>query len=307
MGLAIPALKYLIKSSKKYHFKGPLLTLGNQDIYADYQTTLKYFKTFHLKPKKLKKISLTTSKDLININSKAKNYLHASSFFELLGINSKYYYDIDKFDFDKPKIIHDLQKPISKNFHNFFNLIIDVGTIEHIFDIKSVLFNIAKITKIGGYVLHLSPTHNFINHGFYQLSPTFFYDFYTQNGFRVIEAYYVEIKPNCYRFFEYNQDQDYTGLFINPLNRISSCFLFQKVINPNHLVYPDQYYYQKSFKKPTLLQSDFNRTILDKIVNKTRNVIPFRFHSYFFSIWYLTKSLFHKKKYFDLTFKDLSL
>lgn len=307
MGLAIPALKYLIKSSKKYHFKGPLLTLGNQDIYADIETTRKYFKTFHLKPKEVKKINLTTSSDLIKINPQAKNYLHASTFFELLGIDKKNYFDIDKFNFDKPKITHDLQEPITSKYNDFFNLIIDSGTIEHIFDIKSVMFNIARITKVGGYVLHFSPTHNFINHGFYQLSPTFFHDFYSQNGFEIVEAYYIEIRPNCYRFYEYHQDKDYTGLYINPLNRISSCFLVKKINNPKVLVYPNQYYYEKSSQNSAAVQSDFDRTILDKIVNRTRNIIPFQLHSYFFSIWYLAKGLFQKRKHFDLTFKDTTI
>jgi len=303
MGLTSPSLKFIIKIFKKYHLHGPILTLGNQDIYADYNQLLKYFHQLHYQPHHLNTPKLSSSQDLIKINPQAKNYIHASTFFESLGINTKEYFDIDKFDFDNPKIIHDLQQPIPKKFHDRFNFVLDSGTIEHIFDIKSVMDNIVKVTKIGGYVLHLAPTQNFINHGFYQISPTFFYDYYTQNGFRIIESYYVETRPNCYRFFQYNQNTDYTGLFVNPLNRIGSCFLVKKITDISTQTNPTQFYYQKLSNNPTGSKNDFNRTNFDKLTNNLRRLLPFKLHSYFFNLWYILKGLFQKRKYFDLNFE----
>ncbi|MCX6727111.1 MAG: hypothetical protein NTY75_04910 [Candidatus Shapirobacteria bacterium] len=303
MGLPSPSLKFIIKMFKKHHLGGPILTLGNQDIYADYNQILKYFSQLHYRPHHIDTPKLSSSQDLIKINSQAKNYIHASTFFESLGVKTKEYFDIDKFDFDSPKIIHDLQQPIPKKFYNYFNFILDSGTIEHIFDIKNVMDNIVKVTKIDGFVLHLTPTQNFINHGFYQISPTFFYDYYTQNGFKIIESYYIETRSNCYRFFQYDQKNDYTGLFINPLNRIGSCFLVKKVKNISSLINPTQYYYQQISQNPDSSKKDFNRSKLDKLTNIFRKFLPFKFHAYFFSLWYVLKGLVQKRKYFDLNFK----
>lgn len=64
--------------------------------------------------------------------------------------------------------------------HDF---IYDGGTIEHIFHVPNVMENIADTLKVGGTILHHSPTNNYVDHGFYQFSPTFFLDYYAANGF----------------------------------------------------------------------------------------------------------------------------
>ena len=204
MGLTSANLKFILKKSKKYKFKGPVMTFGNQDIYAYEDDIKKWAKNENIFLKSPRVILYSTSGDVSKINKETKKYIHAKTFFEFIGINKNNYYDIDKFPFDKPRIIHDLQYPIDSKFHNFFNLVIDSGTLEHIFDIRSVMENIVRITKRGGFVLQFIPAQNFLNHGFYQFSPTLFYDFYTSNGFEIIESYIVEVRGNKDRFYYYN-------------------------------------------------------------------------------------------------------
>ena len=65
-----------------------------------------------------------------------------------------------------------------------YDLVIDAGTIEHCFNIAQAVFNAANAVKVGGRIFH-SPPMSMVNHGFYNLCPTFFHDFYGQNGFKV--------------------------------------------------------------------------------------------------------------------------
>ena len=65
-----------------------------------------------------------------------------------------------------------------------FDLVIDPGTLEHCFNIGQAMMNAANAVKLGGSILHLSPM-NMPNHGFYNLSPTLYHDFYTQNGWSI--------------------------------------------------------------------------------------------------------------------------
>jgi hypothetical protein len=44
--------------------------------------------------------------------------------------------------------------------------------------------------------MHLSPSHNHIDHGFYMFSPTFHYDYYTSNNYKVIRSNIVEYSSN---------------------------------------------------------------------------------------------------------------
>lgn len=65
-----------------------------------------------------------------------------------------------------------------------YDLVIDAGTIEHCFNIAQAIINAAQAVNVGGHIFH-SPPLTMINHGFYNICPTFFHDFYTQNGFEI--------------------------------------------------------------------------------------------------------------------------
>ncbi|NQT93169.1 MAG: hypothetical protein HQ559_10445 [Lentisphaerae bacterium] len=127
----------------------------------------------------------------------------------MMGITD--YSDIDKFDRDKPVIQHDLNVAVPDCLCDRFNLIVDSGTIEHIFDVRQVMANIVQMCRTGGWVVHIAPASNFMDHGFYCMSPTFFYDYYSANGFGDFSCYLFQVgRPNhppgllkrsrCFRF-----------------------------------------------------------------------------------------------------------
>ncbi|MFH1062545.1 MAG: hypothetical protein V1747_06630 [Candidatus Omnitrophota bacterium] len=300
MGLSVRDIKYVIKTVDKYKIQGPLLTLGNQDIYATEQQVTGWMKEYNCKQCVPSSIEYSTSASTAKINTEARKYIHAKTFFEMLGIPADQYYDVDKFDFDKPKILFDMQDEVEQKFRDKFNFILDSGTLEHIFDIKGVLSNIVKMTNLNGYVLHLIPTHNFVNHGFYQCCPTLFYDFYMANGFKIVESYMVEIKPLFNRYHKYTQEQDYLGMYISPTNRYASVFLVQKIAEQPRIVNPDQYLYSKLAQNSDAVSANFNKSFIDKVTNFLRHIIPIKFHGVFFSIWQLMKRLEDKREYFDI-------
>ncbi|MFH2138272.1 MAG: hypothetical protein ABII88_07140 [Candidatus Omnitrophota bacterium] len=300
MGLSARDLKYVIRIVNKYKIQGPLLTLGNQDIYATKQQVIDWMKLDNCKQFIPSSIEYSTSASTVKVNEEAKKYIHAKTFFEFLGISADNYYDVDKFDFDKPKILFDMQDEVDQKLHNKFNFILDSGTLEHIFDVKQVLSNIVKMTKLNGYVLQLIPTHNFVNHGFYQCCPTLFFDFYMANGFKIVESYVVEIRQFCNRFYKYVQEQDYLGMYLSPTKRYASVFLVQKIKEQSKIVNPDQYLYSMLVKDTEEVTANFNKSFIDKVTNFLRHIIPIRFHGVFFSIWQFMKRLEEKREYFDI-------
>lgn len=300
MGLSVRDIKYIIKTVDKYKIQGPLLTLGNQDIYATHQQIIDWMADYNCKQSVPSSIDYSTSASTAKINAEARKYIHARTFFELLGIPAEQYYDVDKFDFDKPKILFDMQDEVEQKLCDKFNFILDSGTLEHIFDLKQVLSNIVKMTKLNGYVLHIIPTHNFVNHGFYQCCPTLFYDFYSANGFKIVEAYTVEIGHLRNRYFKYDQEKDYLGMYLSPNKRYVSVFLVQKIKQQLKIVNPDQYLYTMLAKNADAVSADFNKTFIDKFTNFLRHIIPIKFHGVFFSIWQFMKRLEEKREYFDI-------
>jgi len=67
-----------------------------------------------------------------------------------------------------------------------FDLVIDPGTLEHCFNIGQAVLNAANSVKAGGYIFHISPM-SMMNHGFYNLCPTLYHDFYAKNHWRIDE------------------------------------------------------------------------------------------------------------------------
>lgn len=301
MGLNTGILKYIIKVKKQYNLKGPILTFGNQDIYASEHDIVRWLKKEELPVRMPDKIQRSTSQSLLRVSPKTANFIHAKTFFEFLGIPKEEYYDIDKFDFDKPKILQDLEKPLDTKYHNFFNFVLDSGTIEHIFDVKTVMENIVNAVKVGGYALQVVPAENFLNHGFYQFSPTFFYDFYAANQFEIIEAYIIELRNFVYRFYSYDHMKDFTGLiFFNPKYRRVNCFLVRKLGKVRDITSPVQYLLQQSLCNHDKLEEEFKKTLFDKIVTVIRKYVPVAFHGYFYSLWVRMKTITSHRPYFDI-------
>lgn len=73
-----------------------------------------------------------------------------------------------------------------------FDLVIDPGTLEHCFNIGQAFFNAANAVKAGGYIFHISPM-SMMNHGFYNLCPTLYHDFYSQNNWRLDEIKFIQV------------------------------------------------------------------------------------------------------------------
>lgn len=66
-----------------------------------------------------------------------------------------------------------------------FGLVINHGTAEHIFDIANVFRVMHDHCNINGWMVHDAPLKGWIDHGFYCLQPTLFYDVAHANSYEV--------------------------------------------------------------------------------------------------------------------------
>jgi hypothetical protein len=78
----------------------------------------------------------------------------------------------------------DLNKPIELDRR--FDVVINHGTAEHIFRIGQVFQTIHESVVPGGMMIHESPFTGWIDHGFYSLQPTLFFDIADANHYRVV-------------------------------------------------------------------------------------------------------------------------
>lgn len=87
---------------------------------------------------------------------------------------------------------YDLNKPLPPL--GAFDLIINHGTAEHVFNIAQVFTSIHSACAIGGLMIHEAPFTGWIDHGFYCLQPTLFYDLAAVNGYEIVSVDIEEIK-----------------------------------------------------------------------------------------------------------------
>lgn len=94
---------------------------------------------------------------------------------------------IDASDYEDADIIFNLNNDCDDRWHNKFDLILDGGTLEHVFDIASAMKKLYRMLKPGGIIIHGSPLAGYVDHGFYSISPTFYLDFYDANDYEIIK------------------------------------------------------------------------------------------------------------------------
>lgn len=125
-----------------------------------------------------------------------RNYPTGDQIFKNLGFNV--IDSIDITNYEGANIVHDLNIPISDSFISEYDLVFDGGTTEHLFNQITALSNIHKLLKTGGVVVHYTPANNYLDHGFFQPQPSFYYEYYLANGYEIIDSYLIEAPRNFY-------------------------------------------------------------------------------------------------------------
>jgi SAM-dependent methyltransferase len=201
MGLVKPALRFIAREHRRKPFTGPILTLGRQDLLPTMDAIRALLIYEGITP-----ASARAGTDVASgIGARDKTEPRDVAFFKLLGVIEVLVLDYSPYE--GAEIVHDLNRPAPEELHDHFDLIVDGGTMEHVFDVRQALTNIAHMLKIGGRVIHISPANNWVNHGFYQFSPTLFYDYYGGNGFVDLRGYIAEhdlylVGSRPWEFFE---------------------------------------------------------------------------------------------------------
>jgi hypothetical protein len=85
-----------------------------------------------------------------------------------------------------------------------FDLTINIGTAEHIFNVFQFFKTAHDRTETGGLMMHSSPFTGWPDHGFYNFQPTFFFDLARANQYEILSFVCGRVKP-----FEYVQVRDH--------------------------------------------------------------------------------------------------
>jgi SAM-dependent methyltransferase len=264
--MGIPKIAYCLLAELKRDYPnlgGTVLQMGRQDIGVNASQVFSVLNSFHLKSS-------------IDLDLRNKSYIDDISLFKSLGFDSVE--SIDFSDYEQSTYTHDFNQPAPEFLHGRFDAIYDGGTTEHIFDFPESLRNIYRLLKVGGIVMHASPSNNFVDHGFYSFSPTVFYDYYRANGFEIIKSCIFEIKPLVNKCFVYEYSPEEKSCLINPngFDDLLVWFVARKIDSSTCDMVPQQHYYANAWEKSKfsisteLAQNIWTVSGLKKIIAQNR-------------------------------------
>lgn len=108
----------------------------------------------------------------------------------VLSHDLKKVYSVDLYDANAD-FRWDLNLPVPKKFNNTFKVLIDIGTLEHIFDTRQCLENYFHLVANGGLFVLVTPVNGFFGHGFHVFNPETLLSALDKNGFKVMYKKFI--------------------------------------------------------------------------------------------------------------------
>ena len=177
MGLDINGVRLQLLAKRLGADFKDVVTIGRQGLHLSQQQLQKVLADFG--------VPFDTE---INATS---DYLYSESLFSLLGAQTTE--SIDYSAYENATIIHDMNNSLPPDLKGKFSVVVDAGTLEHVFNYPVALKNCMELLKSGGVFMSITPTNNFMGHGFYQFSPELFFSVFTQaNGFELLKLLICE-------------------------------------------------------------------------------------------------------------------
>lgn len=123
-----------------------------------------------------------------------------------------------------------------------YDVVLDGGTSEHCFNIGQVFDNIHR--AVGRFVIHVNPL-NMVNHGFWNISPTAYHDFYGQNGYTMVSGSVMHGHPDR-RWHTELEEASMTGRFkLRNAAEMTNLFVAEKAVGGSgQTIWPVQHKYK---------------------------------------------------------------
>jgi SAM-dependent methyltransferase len=197
MGLDVHALRFLLEARKAGVPMGRTATLGRQSLSVPPQLLARTLSEYGLP---------TSEADAHALIAKSGGYVD-TLMIDKLGVEELTSFDAS--DYEQATVIHDMNQPIDERFYAQFDLVIDGGTLEHVFHFPTAIKNALSMVKQGGRFVMTAPANNAMGHGFYQFSPELLYRVcHPDNGFKVERMQILDLRLFRPRLFDVRDPAD---------------------------------------------------------------------------------------------------
>jgi hypothetical protein len=181
MGIAANLIPTIVDAVRFHSVCGSLLMLGRQDMTTDASGLARVLHAEKFAPRS-SPLSWQTEGD----------HITPESFFGALGFSVVESLDVS--GVEGAKIVFDLNAAeLPTELKARYDVLFDGGTLEHVFHLPNALARCTDMLRENGWLAHVGPLNNYADHGFYQFSPTFWFDWFDANGWRMVESVLVRL------------------------------------------------------------------------------------------------------------------
>lgn len=121
---------------------------------------------------------------------------YAGELLRLLG--AEQVHSLDASDYEGATHLHDLNRQPPDPLAAAYTVVLDGGSLEHVFNFPRALKSCMEMVAVGGHFLAITPANNFMGHGFYQFSPELFLSVFVEaNGYRLEQLIAFEDRPGA--------------------------------------------------------------------------------------------------------------
>lgn len=184
-------LRMFMKMQQRHGMAGKLLTIGVQDVMFSHEDAEEFFRKENYKftpiPKEERTYRKSKAQTIYESIFNVENPMHMHDLFRMMNFTEVA--SLDAFDADKPTILHDMNKPIPEQYVGRYDVVFDIGSMEHVFDVKSFVANCIALTREGGTLVIYDALMGWHNECFYNFQTPFFFDVFRANGFEDISVY----------------------------------------------------------------------------------------------------------------------
>lgn len=176
MGLTKEITRFILQSAAKGAPFGRVLTLGHQYTSVSPERLQQQLAEHGFWPPRCGEEEFR--KHMADPVDRFEGLAHAMGASEVIACDAS--------DYEGAQWTHDLNRPVPESWHNAFDVVLDSGTLEHVFNFPTAVANCMRAVRPGGRLFLFTPANNYFGHGFYQFSPELFYRVLSpENGFRV--------------------------------------------------------------------------------------------------------------------------
>jgi SAM-dependent methyltransferase len=199
VSLPAQSVVLLLSEHRREPFTGPVLAYGKQTMNVVYDAAIRIFESLDLKVDPAGLTDPPPGDEVIDF----------ARLVSMMGLGRLHVLDLS--GYEGADLIADLNQPVPPEYLNRFGLILDGGTMEHVFDIRQGMKNTADMLRPEGRAVHITPVNNYVNHGFVQVSPTLYHDYYVANGFDDVRGIMIvhprfDYLNTSWHFFHYEHE-----------------------------------------------------------------------------------------------------